>query len=93
MLTARYFEAYLSGAVVCGIKPSSGEFDAVLHGLPFVEYRDAASFAEELKQALANRSPWIAARNEILRRHTWTNRAQVFLGMRDFATNAGKKNL
>ena len=74
MLTARYFEAYNSGAIVCGLKPTSGEFDRVLQGFPFIVYRDAESFERELLAALADPSPWQTARKRIRREHNWQAR-------------------
>lgn len=74
MLTARYYEAYNTGAIVCGFKPTSGEFERALQGFPFIEYRDADSFESELLAALANPAPWHAAREKIRREHNWQAR-------------------
>lgn len=74
MLTARYFEAYHSGSVVCGFKPSSGEFERVMDGLPFVEYHDPVQFESDLLQALNQPEIWHAAREKIRSEHSWIKR-------------------
>ena len=71
MLTARNFEAYQSGGVVCGFKPDSGEFERVLDGFPFVEFGCAEQFEVELLSAVRDSSCWRTATEECMRRHTW----------------------
>jgi len=74
MLTARYFEAYQSGGVVCGFKPHSGEFEKVLGGFPFVEYTNSCQFESDLLSAIASPEPWIAAVDLCREFHTWERR-------------------
>lgn len=76
MLTARYFEAYNSGGVVCGFKPTSGEFDLVIQNYPFVEYKDDKSFENELLAALKNPEVWQKSKKMVRLEHTWDARAQ-----------------
>ncbi len=77
MLTARYFEAYQSGAVVCGFKPNSGEFEKVLGDYPFVEFTGEKAFQEELLEQLKNPRVWAEARNRALKEHSWDARASM----------------
>jgi hypothetical protein len=75
MLTARNFEAYQSGGVVCGFKPGSGEFDRVFPGLPFIEFHNAGQFESQLLSALTRPEPWISTINTIRQNHTWESRS------------------
>lgn len=79
MLTARYLEAYQSGGVVCGFKPTSGEFEKVLGDLPFVEYENDRQFEDELIDALDCPEKWLVARDNVERYHTWRSRASYVL--------------
>jgi len=72
LLTARYFEAFSSGSVVCGFKPTSGEFERVLCDFPFVEY--SASFESDLLAAVQQPQVWADARRRCLKDHTWDAR-------------------
>jgi hypothetical protein len=75
MLTARNFEAYQSGGVVCGFKPQSGEFDTVLKDFPFIEYENSQQFECSLLSAIKNPSLWTTALLQTKRFHTWEKRA------------------
>jgi hypothetical protein len=77
MLTARYFEAFMSGAVVCGFKPRSGEFEQVFREYPFVEYRDPGSFERDLLEELGRPERWASARERALEEHSWDARARL----------------
>jgi hypothetical protein len=79
-LTARYYEAYLSGAVVCGFKPTSGEFEKVLGSLAFIEYRDTATFERELLMAVNQQDARNESRQRVLAEHTWQARLTTILG-------------
>jgi hypothetical protein len=72
MLTARYFEAYSAGAVVCGFKPTSDEFQQVLGSMPFVEFSE--NFSDELDSALLDTQKWEKAQLRCLKLHTWEAR-------------------
>lgn len=76
-LTARYFEAYQSSAVVCGFKPSSNEFDEVLTGMPFVSYEEPKSFETGLLDALEHPGKWIDAGLRCQSMHTWERRLRA----------------
>jgi hypothetical protein len=76
-LTARYFEAYQSSAVVCGFKPSSNEFDQVLSGMPFVVFDEPESFEIALLDALKHPSKWIEAGLKCQASHTWEERLRT----------------
>ncbi len=89
MITARFYEAYRCGAVVCGFKPSSGEFERVFAGYPFVEYRSPVQFSEALEEALADERPWQHAREHALMNHNWTARlGPVASDIREYLGNA-----
>ena len=78
LLTARYFEAYSAGAVVCGYKPTSGEFEKVLGDMPFIEYGD--SFEEQLLAALEQPDVWKYGKARCAANHTWDARLASLAG-------------
>lgn len=84
MLTSRYFEAYHSGGVVCGFKPSTGEFEKVLGDLPFVEYSNPTDFKAQLLEAMQKKDIWLEARSRIQKEHSWEVRAKFMLDERDY---------
>ena len=76
MLTARYFEAFQSGAVVCGFRPESREFEAVLDGFPFVDFTSPGAFERNLLRCMRSPGDWRQASIEIQENHTWEKRLQ-----------------
>jgi hypothetical protein len=74
MLTARNFEAYQSGGIVCGFRPDSGEFESVFDGFPFVDFIDAEQFEVALLSELKNADRWVAASEKCMDQHTWERR-------------------
>lgn len=76
MLTARYYEAYQSGAVVAGFRPVSGEFEKIFSGYPFVEMHAWSSFQDELICELDQKSKWLAIARQARVKHCWENRVK-----------------
>ena len=78
-LTARYYEAYNSGGIVCGFKPTSGEFDQVLSGYPFLEFQDERTFEAALLHELSELEKWKQAKYNIALEHSWDARALTMM--------------
>ena len=78
-LTARYYEAYNTGSVVCGIKPTSGEFDKVLKDYPFIEYIDDESFEKAILESLKYPEIWNQAKQRVRKEHTWEVRLSCLI--------------
>lgn len=74
MLTARNFEAYQSGGVVCGFKPDSGEFEDVLSEFPFIEFKSSKQFEADLLVSVDAPASWCAALDRCRQLHTWETR-------------------
>lgn len=77
LLTARYFEAYQAGAIVCGFKPNSGEFEKVFGEYPFVEFSNERQFEEQLLEQLRHPGVWLEARNKALMEQCWDERVKM----------------
>ena len=61
------------------MKPSSGEFERVLGGLPFIEYSEPERFEWDLLEALKRDEIWEYARSKVLDAHTWQTRTKRIL--------------
>lgn len=79
MVTARYFEAYQSGAVVCGFKPSGIEFKKVFDGYPFLEMHSHDDFERDLLEELEQTEKWRIVAEQAREQHNWDVRAREII--------------
>ena len=79
MVTARYYEAYQSGAVVCGYRTTSGEFEKIFPSYPFVEMQSWDTFEKELIYETSQKDKWLESARLARIHHGWDVRVRQIM--------------